>query len=321
MPTTTSAMQQSTFTPFNEGHLPVGDQHHLYFAEYGQPDAPAAVVLHGGPGSCCKPSMLDWFDLSRQRVILFDQRGAGRSLPPGLLAHNTTAELVQDIERLRLQLQIGQWLVVGGSWGATLALSYAGRYPHALSGLVLRGVFLASIRETDWFFQSLRALAPHAWERLTAGWSTTQKNHVLSSLTHLLHAGTPEQQQEAAWRWACYEEGVMQAMMGLPESSTGDFSSTLLAKFRLQSHYLSQGCFVSERALFRCAHKAARVPTIILHGSHDWICPPENALRLQKFMPQAELRWINKGTHVAADPAIAAALRQAIRDLGPSMRV
>lgn len=300
--------------PFNEGYLPVGDGHRLFYAEYGQVGGPASVVLHGGPGSGCKPSMLDWFDLARQRVVLFDQRGAGRSMPSGETRCNRTWDLVDDIERLRRHLAISCWLAVGGSWGATLGLCYAGRYPEALSGLVLRGVFLASRREVAWFFQSLQAMVPDGWAGLTAGWTASQKQHVLQYLTLLLQSDALQEQYEGARRWGEYEDAVMRAMTG-SGALPAPFSEAWVAKYRLQSHYLSQSCFLSERTLFRYARRAARVPTIVLHGTHDWICPPENATRLMRFMQHAELRWIENGTHTPSDPAVFEALRRAIHDL------
>jgi len=303
--------------PLHDGYLPVGDGHRLYFAEYGCSYGPAAVVLHGGPGSSCHAGMLDWFDLSRQRVVLFDQRGAGRSLPAASLAHNRTSDLIQDIERLREHLQIARWMVVGGSWGAALGILYAGRHPERLNALVLRGVFLTSPREMTWFFQSLQASAPEAWAELTSGWRREQKNNVLQFLTALLQNGTVEQQRDAATRWRRYENALMQAMIGAsaaPGSVEAD--PAVVAKYVVQSHYLSQGCFTSERKLFRAARNAAAVPAILIHGTRDWICPPENAWRLRRFMPHAELRWINGGTHTPEDAAIKVALTQAIRDLG-----
>ncbi|WP_211450804.1 alpha/beta fold hydrolase [Collimonas antrihumi] len=295
----------------------MGDGHRLYFAEYGCGDGPAAVVLHGGPGSSCHAGMLDWFDLSRQRVVLFDQRGAGRSLPAALLTHNRTSDLIGDIERLREHLQITRWMVVGGSWGAALGVLYAGRHPARLSALLLRGVFLTSPREMTWFFQSLQALAPEAWAELTSGWRRAQKDNVLQFLTALLQNGTVEQQRDAATQWRRYENAVMQAMTGAPASpGSVEADPAAVAKYMVQSHYLSQGCFTSERELFRAARNAATVPAILIHGTGDWICPPENAWRLRRFMPQAELRWIDGGTHTPADTAIKAALTQAIRDLG-----
>jgi proline iminopeptidase len=245
--------------------LVVDGGHRLYFAEYGCRDAPAAVVLHGGPGSGCNTGMLDWFDLSRQRVVLFDQRGAGRSAPSALLAHNCTRDLILDIERLRQHLRIERWLAVGGSWGATLGILYAGCYPDRLTGLVLRGTFLASVREITWFFQSLKALVPDAWGRLTCGWAPLQKQDVLQSLTSLLHNGTPDEQRDAAARWGGYEADVMQAMTGVEGSKSERSGEARLGKYLLQSHYLSQRCFVTERQLLRSARNTARVPTIMIH--------------------------------------------------------
>lgn len=300
--------------PFHDGYLSVDGDHQLYFAEYGRHDACAFLVLHGGPGSGCKSSMLDWFDLAQHRVVLLDQRGAGKSFPVGKLDHNRTWDLVEDIEHLRRHLHVPRWMLVGGSWGATLAICYAGRYPDAVRAMVLRGVFLASKKETEWFFQALQAMVPTGWDRLTAGWTTLQKQAVLQTLTAMLHSVSLEEQNEAARRWGEYEEAVMHAMMG-GKSEPSTFDAGWVNKYRVQSHYLANACFIDQRLLFRSARRAAQVPTILLHGTHDWICPPVNAMRLSRFMPHAQLRWIEKGTHTPSDPAISAGLRQAIRDL------
>lgn len=308
--------------PLRSGHLPVSAGHRLYFAEFGHAGGPVSVVLHGGPGSSSQLSMLDWFDLSQQRVVLFDQRGAGRSLPAGELAHNTTADLVADIERLRVFLEVDRWHVIGGSWGAVPALLYAGSYPERLRGLILRGSFLTSRREMQWFFQELQALAPQAWMQLTNGWSAARKQQVLHSLTVLLQNGTIDQQRDAAGRWGRYEDMLMQAMTGdiagtVPVALNAEVTPARFNKYRLQAHYLSQQCFTSERQLLRAARQAnvAAISTVIIHGTRDWICPPQNATRLHRFMPAAELRWIAGATHTAGDPLIAAALRQAVADL------
>lgn len=309
------SMPQPTPALLHQGYLPLDNGHAVYFSEYGNASGPASVVLHGGPGSSCSLSMLDWFDLSRQRVILLDQRGTGKSLPTGRLLHNTTADLVSDIERLRHALQITRWSVVGGSWGSALGVVYAGSFPHAVSCLILRGVFLASQREMHWFFQSLAALVPQAWRQLTSGWNPQQKGNVLQSLTILLHNGTAAQMQDAARRWNDYEAAIMQAMMGLPPTCQSHDPGKLVDKYRLQSHYLSQHCFLNARAVFRHARAAGTVPTVIVHGTHDWICPPENVIQLHRFMPDAAVRWVAKGTHTTSDPAICAALRSAVRDM------
>ena len=288
MTTNANIVPKQDLIPFHQGYLSVPGEHLLYFAEYGQRDGPVAVVLHGGPGGGCNASRLGWFDLSRQRVVLLDQRGAGQSKPAGCLQHNTTQDLIEDLERLRTRLKIRQWLVVGGSWGSALGVSYAGVYPEAVCGLVLRGVFLASEREMTWFFQSLRAMVPDAWMRLTMGWHRTEQAAVLQSLTCMLQNGTLAQQQEAALRWGRYEQTVIQKMLGIPILQSNEERVAEVAKYRLQAHYLSNRCFLTERMLFRRARLTAGIPTIIVHGTHDLICPPENVMRLLRFMPHAQ---------------------------------
>ena len=318
MSTGTFSDKTENALPFDHGYLVVGGGHQLYFAQYGHPEGPAAVVLHGGPGSGCNPGMLEWFDLSRQRVILFDQRGSGKSLPSGCIDNNRTHDVVEDIERLRIRLEIPNWLVVAGSWGTVLGLAYAARYSRTVTGLVLRGTFLASTREMTWFFQSLRALVPAAWKQMTAGWTLAQGQAVLSTLASMILNGTPQQRADAARRWWAYEEAVMRVMLGsntmekLPVCTDLDRA---IAKYMIQSHYLSHGCFTSERAVFRNARKLKGIPAIVIHGTHDLVCPPENALRLIRFLPHAELRWVIKGTHTSSDPLIARALGAAIHDL------
>ena len=307
-------MPKVSMRPLREGYLAVGGGHRLYCAEYGNLSSRAAVVVHGGPGSGCNDSMLEWFDLSCQRVVLFDQRGAGKSIPSGLLCLNSTDHLIEDMECLRTALAIPRWIVVGGSWGAALAIAYAGTYPEATEALILRGAFLTTKRELDWFFISLRMLVPQAWADLTAGWTARQRGSPLEYLTQLLHHGTNVEQREAALRWGRYEQAIMGAMTGMQLSESLAYSSGLLAKYRIQSHYLAHGCFMSERKLFRWARQASRVRTTVIHGTHDWICPPLNAARLMRFMPHAQMRWIVNGSHTPADPGIHAALCDAIRE-------
>jgi proline iminopeptidase len=315
MPTSTHSSATGSAAPFDHGYLAVGGGHQIYFAQYGQPDGPVAIVLHGGPGSGCNPSMLDWFDLSQHRVVLLDQRGAGKSQPRGCIENNCTNDLVEDVERLRIQFGIPSWLVVAGSWGTVLALNYAARYRSAVRAMVLRGSFLASEREIHWFFQSLRALVPVGWAQLTAGWDLAQRQSVLSTLAGMLLNGTHEQRAETARRWEAYEEAVMETMLGASTVATHPDPDRAIAKYKIQSHYLTHGCFTSERTMFRNARKLNDIPVVVIHGTHDLVCPPENAIRLMHFLPHAELRWVAKGTHTPSDPLIAAALNSAIHDL------
>jgi proline iminopeptidase len=307
-------------TPFDQQNLPTSDGHTLFVAQYGQPDAPAAVVLHGGPGSGTQPSVLEWFDLARQRVVLFDQRGAGKSQPHGEIINNDSTKLVADIEMIRERLGIERWMVVGGSWGATLALLYAAQHAHRIGAMVLRGSFLASERELNWFFQSLRAMVPQAWEEMTLGWQEEQKQQVLATLGKQLLHGSEQEAEDAATRWGAYEEAVMQAMSGklaLP-TTPSKASARTIGKYRLQAHYLLNACFTREADLLGAANALASTPTVLVHGSHDLVCPPENAARLAKLMPHARLHWVPRGGHTPADPLIAAALREAVLELHPS---
>ena len=307
-------------TSFDQQNLPTGDGHTLFVAQYGQPDAPAAVVLHGGPGSGTQPSVLEWFDLARQRVVLFDQRGAGQSQPHGEIINNDSTKLVADIEMIRERLGIERWMVVGGSWGATLALLYAAQHARRIRAMVLRGSFLASQRELHWFFQSLRAMVPHAWDQLTLGWQEEQKQQVLATLGKQLLHGSEQEAEDAATRWGAYEEAIMQAMSGklaLP-TTPSKASARTVGKYRLQAHYLLNACFSTEADLIDAANALANTPTVIVHGSHDLVCPPENAARLAKLMPHARLHWVPRGGHTPADPLIAAALREAVLELHPS---
>jgi proline iminopeptidase len=302
-------------SPFDQQDLSVGDGHTLYVAQYGQPDGDAAIVLHGGPGSGTQPSVLDWFDLNRQRVVLFDQRGAGRSQPQGGLSGNDTPALVDDIEKIRKQLGIDRWLVVGGSWGATLALLYAGRHAARVSALVLRGSFLASERELQWFFQSLRALVPQGWARLTDGWPDGDKADVLGRLADALLHGDAARATDAARRWNDYENAVMNAMAGQLTVTAGtvtELPARVLNKYRLQAHFLTHACFTSEAELMDCAAALAATPVTLVHGTHDLVCPPENAQLLAQAMPHARLQWVAQGGHTPGDARIANALRDAI---------
>ena len=310
--------------PLSEGLLDVGAGHHVYFAEYGCADGPAAVVLHGGPGSRSHVSMLEWFDLSRQRVVLFDQRGCGNSTPRGELANNTTQDLIGDIEKLRQALGITSWLVVGGSWGAMLALAYAGTHPPAVNALVLRGTFLPGARQLDWFFQGLQPLVPTAWANLVEDMAGSESQFVLSSLASRLRHGSEAVQRDAARRWARYEDAVMDAMTGKKHNGTGltaepepDLQPGQLEKYRLQAHYLTQACFLDEPELFKLVQGIV-APTILVHGTHDWICPPLNVYRLIAHMPDVQVRWIASGTHTTSDAQIRAALCDAIRDIQPN---
>lgn len=338
--------------PLSQDYLQTADGHQLYYAEFGNIRAPAVVVLHGGPGSSSNPAMLDWFDLRRWRVVLFDQRGSGKSLPTGSLEHNTTAHLVQDIEQLREHLAIATWTVVGGSWGAYLALAYAARHADRIDHLVLRGTFLPSRLQLDWFFRHLQALVPQAWDSLTETMSENEKQSVLQTLAARLLGSDRKQMSDAAERWSSYENSIMAGMMqGKPtqQASNGQpaekkqagaqeaaarqaagaqpgdeagereqaqtrAAARTIHKYRIQAHYLHHTGFIDLPALLAQLRQVP-VKTTLLHGTHDWICPAANVHLLQRFLPEAELRWVPGGTHTPSDPLILAALTETMARL------
>ena len=217
--------------------------------------------------------------------------------------------------------------MVGGSWGACLAVLYAGTFTQHLKALILRGSFLASQRELDWFFQGLRLMAPLAWDELTKGWNAQQKLHVLHTLQQAILKGTEQEAKTAAQRWFQYESrivGITSADSSTTTPTTSSTSSALppalasdevLDSYTIQAHYLAQHCFTSERAVFRLAKKLTHCPVTLVHGKLDMICPPYNAFRLSRFIPHAKIHWVSQGGHIGADPHISQALHAAVRAL------
>jgi proline iminopeptidase len=297
--------------PWAAGWLPVGDGHRLYHEQCGQPEGPPLLFLHGGPGSGCSPRHRQLFDLNHFRVVLFDQRGCGRSQPRGSVQANTSAHLVADIERLRQHLGIDRWLVVGGSWGAGLALAYAAAHPAACAGLVLRGVFLGRPSDLDWFFQQARALVPAAWDALAELAPPAARGDLLG----WLHQGLQgEQALRHAAAWEAWEASLAQrqpvpARTGL----TPDEAVALVDKYRVQSHYLTQGCFWGETDLLMRARGLGAVPAAILHGRLDTICRPQAAQDLHQQLPGSRLQWVEGCGHSPFEPAMARALAQVVR--------
>jgi proline iminopeptidase len=302
--------------PYNTGILDVGDGHQLYFEQCGQPNGLPLLFLHGGPGSGCSARHRQMFDLRRDRVVLFDQRGCGRSLPRGGVQHNTSAHLVADIERLRLHLGIERWLVVGGSWGAGLALAYAAAHPASCLGLVLRGVFLGRASDNDWFFQHVRQLLPDAWSALIqhAPALETASADPLAWLAAGVNSSKPLVAQATAQAWAAWEQAVTERRWVAPAPShlAGEPAQAQVDKYRVQSHYLTNGCFWGDVGLLERAATLAQLPTAILHGRLDWICRPSAAWELHRSLPGSCLQWLDDSGHSPFEPAMASAMTDAM---------
>jgi proline iminopeptidase len=272
------------------------------------------VYLHGGPGSGSSPRHRQFFDPKRCRTVLFDQRGCGRSLPRGALLHNHTDALVRDIEVLRQHLGIARWLVVGGSWGAGLALAYAAAHPRACLGLVLRGVFLGRASDVDGFFQGAARRLPDAWQLLTEQVPGTPDSAVLPRLHAGLHGASGATALACARAWEAWEQSLSQqrCVAATVVALHDDQAGLLIDKYRIQSHYLINQCFRPDTGLLPHADRLSGLPTAILHGRMDAICPPQAASELHQRLPGSRLHWVEGCGHNPFEPGNAAALVAAI---------
>jgi proline iminopeptidase len=294
----------------DHGWLDVGDGHELYWETAGNPLGLPALFVHGGPGAGCTADDRRWFDPRRYRIVLFDQRGCGRSRPPGRLAANDTAHLVADIESLRRHLRVGRWLLFGGSWGATLALAYAQRHPARVHALVLRGVFTATQRERQWLYgaSGAAALEPAAWRRLVAAVPGAGQTDLLRVIAARLHCGDRAGQAAAANAWLQWEQDLMDSEA--PEDHPGDAqpvhdASCALAMARIGVHFARQAFFLGEAQLLHNAARLRAVPGVIVHGARDRVAPPAAAQALHAAWPGSRLCIVEQAGHASSHPGMA----------------
>ena len=294
--------------PYRDGMLDVGDGQQLYWEESGNPDGKPVVFLHGGPGGGTTPAHRQFFDPAAYRIVLFDQRGCGRSVPHiadgADLATNTTWHLVADIERLRTQLGIERWQVFGGSWGSTLALAYAQTHPERVTEMVLRGVFLLRRKEIDWYYNGAAGFVyPDEWEKYLAPIPEHERDGDLVAAYHrLLHSPDPEVAAAAAVAWSCWE-GATSSLLPQPdrveEAADPRFA---LAFARIENHYFVNGGFLSDGQLLRDIDRIAHIPAVIVQGRHDIVCPPVSAWDLHRAWPGSRLHLVPDAGHAAAEP-------------------
>jgi proline iminopeptidase len=297
--------------PLRRHAMPVGDGHVLHVQEHGRLDGLPALVLHGGPGSGCSPLLRRFLDPARFRIVCVDQRGAGSSTPRGSIEHNTTAHLLADLKHVRASLGIVRWLVVGGSWGATLALAYAAHEPEAVAGLLLRASFLARGEDIDGFFACASRDEVPAWERFAATIGAGPGEPLLPRLAEAFAHTDRAACRPLARAWWAWEQFVANGTEP-PSAPAGEALDALVDRYRVQSHYLRHRCWLEAPSLLeRCEH-VPRVPTLLLHGRLDRVCPPAGASALQQRLPHAALRWIAEAGHDPAHPAMAAAMVEAL---------
>ena len=298
--------------PYAVHRLAVDDRHALYVEECGTAKGIPALFLHGGPGAGCEPYHRRFFDPTRYRVVLFDQRGAGRSIPHADLSDNTTWHLVADIERIRELLGIERWLVFGGSWGSTLALAYAQTHPERVSALVLRGIFLCRDDEIRWFYQEgASRLFPDYWADFVAPVAPGDRHDMLGAYHRLLTGTDDIARMAAAKAWSTWE-GRTATLLPNPSvvNHFGD-PHVALSLARIECHYFVHQAFLRPGQLLEDAARLAGIPTVIVHGRYDVICPLENAWALHRALPGSELVIVPDAGHAASEPGIRSALVQA----------
>lgn len=295
--------------PYKNGHLAVSSVHEIYFEECGNPDGIPVVVLHGGPGSGCNPGQRRYFDPAYYRVILFDQRGSGRSLPAGCIEDNTIQHLVADIEQLREHLGITRWLVFGGSWGSTLALSYALSHKEHITGLILRGIFLARPEELHWFLYDVRHFFPEAWAQFTSILEDQNQPDILAGYAKLLYDGDAASQVLAARAWSSFEAAMMTLLPPATASTASD--EAMVNRLKVHLHYLLHDCFLRETPLLANINTLRSIPAIIIQGRYDMVCPVKTAYALHQAWPEAEFNIIADAGHSGMEQGIASALVEA----------
>jgi proline iminopeptidase len=297
--------------PYACGHLPVGGRHTIYWEQAGNPRGVPILFLHGGPGAGAAAAHRRFFDPRYYRIIVFDQRGCGRSRPHGLVEENTTAHLVDDIETLRRHLNVQRWVLFGGSWGSTLALAYGTRHPSRCAGLVLRGVFLGTRREIDWFLYGMGTFFPEAWRAFAEQVPERERRDLLAGYYRRLIDPDPVVHMPAAAAWSRYET-VCSNLIPRPEDPTsagGDGAA--LALSRIEAHYFVNDVFLADGELLQNIRILRDVPCIIVQGRYDMVCPIVTSDALANAWPEAKYVIIPDAGHSAMEPGIRAALVRA----------
>ena len=293
--------------PYREAKLRVSELHQIHFEEAGNPDGQAALFLHGGPGLGILPVYRRFFDCQHYRIILPDQRGAGRSQPYAELDENDTWHIVEDLEKLRTHLGIERWLVMGGSWGSLLALCYAIKYPDAISGLILRGVFLGRRKDIDWVYGGVGTaqLFPDQWAQFKAPFEAFPDHEVVAQYHKVLLGRDKQQARKLALIWASYGANTMALLPNTQSSRDITASDKMLALARSECHFSHHDFFLpSDNYVLDNVNRLHAIPTHIVHGRYDAICPVGTAWDLHQCLPHSQLHIIADGAHIPTEPGM-----------------
>lgn len=305
--------------PYESGMLDVGDGHSIYYERVGTPGGKPAVFVHGGPGGGCSDTDRQLFDPAVYDLLLFDQRGCGRSTPHAELEANTTWHLVADIERLRELAGVEKWLVFGGSWGSTLSLAYAETHPERVSELILRGIYTLTKAELDWYYQfGVSEMFPEKYERLLAPLNEEERGDVLNSYYRILTGEDEEAKLEAAEAWSTWEGETITLLPDEKFAAKFQDGHFALAFARIETHYFTHGGWFEEGQLLRDAGKLSGIPGAIVHGRYDMPCSASNAFALHKAWPDAEFHLVEGAGHAVSEPGIRDRLIRATDRFGQS---
>lgn len=291
--------------PYREHRIAVDTQHTLHVEESGNARGIPVLFVHGGPGGGCSPAHRSFFDPEKYRIILFDQRGCGRSTPHASLENNTSQALVGDMEQIREALGIEQWLLFGGSWGSTLSLLYAQTHPERVCGLILRGIFLCRKQDIDWFYQhGASAVFPDYWQEYEREIPADERHDMLAAYYRRLTSSNEIARMSAAKAWSVWE-GRCCTLAPSPET-VDHFADphVALAMARIEAHYFAHKAFMEENQLLNNAHLIQHIPTTIVHGRYDMVCPIEQAFALWQALPQSALHIVRDAGHSAFEPGI-----------------
>ncbi len=302
--------------PHRHFHMDAGQGHKIYVEQAGNADGIPVLFLHGGPGGGISAYHRQFFDPNKYHIILFDQRGCGKSTPHATLEHNTTADLLADIEQLRQLLDIDRWVLFGGSWGSTLALIYAQAYPEQVLGLILRGIFLCRQQDINWFYQfGASELYPDEWQHFLKPLPEAKRQSIVQAYYDILTGQDEVMRMAAAKAWSVWEGSTASLQHDPDLRAYFADPYVALAMARIECHYFIHNCFIAENQIIEQAQQLADIPGIIVHGRHDVICPLSQAWALHSAWPQADFRIIENAGHAASDPPITAALVQATQKM------
>jgi proline iminopeptidase len=308
--------------PYAKRSLKVQAPHEIYLEECGNPDGLPVIFVHGGPGGGCTADNRRFFDPERYRIVLFDQRGCGRSRPHAELAHNTTQALIEDMEHIREVLGIERWLVFGGSWGSTLALVYAEAHPYQVLALILRGIFLVTAAELNWFYQDgIQHIFPDHFEEFVAPIPEAERTDLMHAYYKRLTSNDLEIRRHAAEVWSLFEARCSTL---LPSESVVDHFSepdVAMAIARIESHYFVHDCFLAPNQIIRDAPSIRDIPGVIVQGRYDVVCPASAAWQLHKAWPKAQFRLIPDAGHASSEPGICSALVEATDEFASRLRI